>query len=335
MTQILNILISLLPVLVFLVALVFLDSFKLVSLRSVLQAILVGAVVAAACYFLSVQLMDTLSVSDLRYKRYIAPLTEELLKSLYVAFLIRSTRIGFIVDAAIYGFAVGAGFALVENAYYLRELQNPQVLVWVVRGFGTAIMHGSTMAIFGILAKGISDRHDSRSPLVFLPGLLVAYIIHSLYNHFLLNPVASAALLLAILPFLVVFVFERSERATRKWLGVGFDSDVDLLETIHTGAVTETHVGRYLESLKHAFPGQVVADMLCLLQVHLELSVRAKGVLLAREAGIRLPVDDAVKANLEELKYLEKSVGMTGKLAMTPFLSMTSRDLWQLYMLGK
>lgn len=335
MIEFLNILTSLLPVLVFLVALVFLDSFKLVSLRAVLQAILAGALVAAACYFLSGFLLDHLPVSSLQYKRYIAPTLEEVLKSLYVVFLIRTMRTGFIVDAAIYAFAVGAGFALVENAYYLRELDSGSLVTWVVRGFGTAIMHGSTMAIFGILAKGTSDRHASMSPVVFLPGLLVAIVIHSLYNHFLVNPVASAALLLAALPFLVIFVFDRSERATRSWLGVGFDSDVELLEIIHTGEVTETHIGQYLKSLKHAFPGEVVGDMLCLLQIHLELSIRAKGVLMAREAGIRLPVDEAVKANLEELKYLEKSVGKTGKMAMTPFLNMTSRDLWQLYMLGK
>lgn len=335
MIQFLNILISLLPVLVFLMALVFLDSFKLVSLRSVLQAILYGALVAFACYLLSTRLLDALPVSLDQYKRYIAPILEETLKSLYVVFLIRGMRIGFIVDAAICAFAVGAGFALVENAYYLRELRTEQIVIWIVRGFGTAIMHGSTMAIFGILAKGTSDRHASTSPLVFLPGLLVAIVIHSLYNHFLVNPIASAALLLAVLPFLVIFVFERSERATRNWLGVGFDTDVELLEIIHTGAVTETHIGQYLKSLQHAFPGEVVADMLCMLQVHLELSVRAKGVLMAREAGIRLPVDEAVKANLQELKYLEKSVGKTGMLAMTPFLNMTSRDLWQLYMLGK
>jgi hypothetical protein len=36
---------------------------------------------------------------------------------------------------------------------------------------------------------------------------------------------------------------------------------------------------------------------------------------------------------LEELKYLEKSIGRTGQMAVKPFLRMSSRDLWQLYML--
>jgi RsiW-degrading membrane proteinase PrsW (M82 family) len=333
--DLLNAALSLLPVLAFLTALVFLDSFKLVSLHSVLQTIVVGALVAFASYLLNIWLMGVLSVEKPTFDRYVAPFIEELLKSLYVVFLIRTVRTGFIVDAAIYGFAVGAGFALVENIYYLRELGTPDIFVWVVRGFGTAIMHGSTMAIFAILSKSLSDRHSTTALYVFAPGFLIAYAIHSFYNHLILPAPAIAALQLATLPFLLIFIFERSERATRSWLGVGFDTDVELLETITSGRVTETPIGRYLESLKSAFPGRVVGDMLCLLQIHLELSVRAKGILLARGAGLKVPIDNTVQANLEELKYLEKSVGKTGKLAMTPFLNMTSRDLWQLYMLGK
>ena len=35
-----------------------------------------------------------------------------------------------------------------------------------------------------------------------------------------------------------------------------------------------------------------------------------------------------------ELDYLERSIGKTGILAMRPFLHMTRKDLWQLYVLG-
>ena len=58
--------------------------------------------------------------SDDRFARYLAPLVEEALKALWIAVLLRRGRVGFLVDAAILGFAVGAGFALVENVEYLR-----------------------------------------------------------------------------------------------------------------------------------------------------------------------------------------------------------------------
>jgi hypothetical protein len=42
-----------------------------------------------------------------------------------------------------------------------------------------------------------------------------------------------------------------------------------------------------------------------------------------------------VRATLEELKVLEASIGTTGKLALKPFLQLSRKDLWQIYVLEK
>ena len=44
---------------------------------------------------------------------------------------------------------------------------------------------------------------------------------------------------------------------------------------------------------------------------------------------------DRLSAKFEEMRYLEKSIGKTGCLAMSPFLQMTRKDLWQLYVLDE
>ena len=67
----------------------------------------------------------------------------------------------------------------------------------------------------------------------------------------------------------------------------------------------------------------------------MELAIRAKGMLLMREAGFAVAVESEVTEQLNELKYLETSIGRTGLLAMSPLVRTTSRDLWQLYMLGR
>ena len=128
-------------------------------------------------------------------------------------------------------------------------------------------------------------------------------------------------------------MFARSERATRQWLGVGLDSDLELVESIVSGEALETRIGGYLRALSARFPGEVVADMLCLVRIQAELAIRAKGLLLAREAGLDPPVGDDVRANLAELRYLERSIGRTGLLALAPILRRSSRDLWQVYLL--
>jgi len=333
----LNIAVALLPVVAFLAALLLMDSFKLMSWRAVLLALCAGALAAFCASAMNADLADRFRLPLFVLSRYVAPATEEGLKALYVLYLIRRGRIGFLVDAAILGFAVGTAFALVENLEYLRALPERGLLLWAVRGFGTAILHGGTTASLAILTKALHDHWagQAKRHFDFVPGLLLACGLHLFFNLAVLPPVAATLLLLAGLPLVMVVVFARSERATRSWLGVGLDTDLELLEAIRTGSVLSTRAGAYLESLRARFPGPVVADMLCLLRIQLELGIRAKGLLLAREVGLEAPVGEDVRANLRELRYLEAAIGRTGLLTLKPILRRSSRDLWQIYLLEK
>src|SRR5437868_3984317 len=97
---------ALAPVLCFLGALVLLDSYKLVRLRAVVAAVAAGMAVAGIAYFANGELLEHLDFHF--YTRYVSPVIEEALKALIIVALIRGHRIGFLVDAAIFGFAVGA-----------------------------------------------------------------------------------------------------------------------------------------------------------------------------------------------------------------------------------
>jgi RsiW-degrading membrane proteinase PrsW (M82 family) len=322
-------------VIVFLVVLVFLDSYKLLGFQSIILMILIGFITAVACYFVQLPFNRIEGLEFITLSHFIAPVIEELFKAGFIVYLIRSRKIGFMVDAAILGFAVGAGFAIVENGLLITVLPEASLFVWILRGFGTAIMHGGTTALFSVISKGLVDRHDSHAAWVFLPGFAVSVVFHSLYNQFLLDPVIETLIIVVGLPLIMGVVFQQSERALQKWLGVGFDTDSELLEMITTGNITETRIGQYLLSLKEHFPGEAVADMLCMIRIHLELSIRAKGILLMREQGFDTPPHPETKEKFEELSYLEKSIGKTGRLAIMPILRWSSRDLWQLHMLGK
>lgn len=327
--------VSLIPVLIFLAALIFLDSYKLVRFSSILAAIAAGGTAAIVSMIVNQWLIQAIAFDTLTFKRYVAPVIEEIFKAGYMVYLIRAKKIGFTVDAAIFGFAVGAGFALIENIYYLWAVDSTNIVLWIVRGFGTAALHAATMMLFGIISKAISDSKSGGNLLVFLPGVFMAVAVHSLFNHFIIPPEWTTVLLLTVLPIIIVVVYARSEKFTREWLGRGMDADIELLEMITTDSITKSPVGAYLQTLKDKFPGPVVADMLCLLRIHCELAMGAKGIMLMRQAGIRPAENPDIKAKFDELRYLEKSLGKTGKLAIMPFLKTSSRDLWQLYMLGK
>jgi RsiW-degrading membrane proteinase PrsW (M82 family) len=324
---------SVLPVFLFLGALVLLDSYKLIPLRAILLAVAAGSAAAVAGYAVNSWLRPALALDLAHFSMYVAPVVEELLKAIYVVWLIRRSKVGFVADAATYGFAVGTGFAFVENVLLLQSYPSATIWAWIVRGFGTALMHGGTTAIVAMMTRTLQKRATNFHPKSVLPGLAAAMLLHSLFNQFLVSPLLATALIVLVLPSIMVVLFQKSERETRTWLGTGFDMDQELLRVIRAGAVSDTPVGQYLKELRTSFPPEIVVDTMCLLRLRAELGVRAKGMLLLREAGFEAAADPSLPAKLQEMRYLERSIGRTGMRALKPFIQISSQDLWQLNLL--
>jgi len=329
-----KILIGILPVLVFLLALIFMDSYKLVRIKTLGLVICGGAAAAGLGFLANSELIGFFQNDFTFYSRYVAPLIEESLKAAVLVFFFRSHRIGFLVDAAILGFATGAGFSVVENIHFLNSAAGANIIVWIVRGLGTAMMHGATTAAFASMTKVMTDQRRKGTWTAALPGLGLAFALHSAFNHFILPPLAATAVMLIALPLIAINVFVASERSTRKWLEIGFDTDVELLGLVSAGRFSSSKIGRYLLSMKDKFSGEVMADLFCLIRLHLELSISAKGLLLMKEAGMPVVPDPGIREKFEELEYLKKSVGPTGMMTVSPILHRSRRDLWELHMLG-
>ncbi len=331
---IVHIAISLLPVVMFLVVLMLLDSYKLVRAKSLIVALVIGALAAIASYYINTWIMSTTEISKETLTRYPGPFVEELLKAAFVTYIILSNKVGFTVDAAIQGFAIGAGFAVFENIFYLSNV-DANLRVWMIRGLGTAIMHGATMTVYAILAKSLRDQEeDEKYTFVpFVAAYLLAFVLHSTYNHFFLPPEYGTIVQILVFPLIILILFQDSEKRTQSWLGTGFDTDQELLKLIISGGISETRVGEYLAALKERFEGTVVADMLCLIRIRVELSVRAKGILMMREAGFKVKPDPSTGPKFAEMDYLEENIGRTGLIAIDPIHKWSGRDLWQLNML--
>jgi len=321
-------------VLIFLVVLVWMDSYKLVTVRAVLATIAAGMLAAAVAWKLNSGLMAWSSMDFVPYTRYVSPFIEELLKAVVVIGLFRAHRIGFLVDAAIFGFAVGAGFALAENLYRLYTLTDSVMAIWVIRGFGTAVMHGTACAIFAVIAQTMTERNMKVNPARYLPGLLAAAALHSFFNHFFLPPILMTLLFVVVSPVVMMVVFSRSAMHLHSWLELDFDADARLLKQIGSGEFTSSNVGRFLGDLRDKFPGTVMVDLLCYLRLYTELAMRAKGVLMMRENGLDVPVGERTREKFVELDFLRRSIGKTGLLAIRPLLHHERKDLWQLKVLA-
>jgi len=72
-----------------------------------------------------------------------------------------------------------------------------------------------------------------------------------------------------------------------------------------------------------------------MLKLELELSAQAKGLLIAKNAGLKMEPHPDVAAGLAELRALRSSIGTTGMLALTPLHVTSHRDEWHRYLMAE
>ncbi|MGO9037729.1 MAG: PrsW family glutamic-type intramembrane protease [Steroidobacteraceae bacterium] len=330
--MIVKILLGLSPVLLLLAVFVYLDSWKLVDLSRVLQMLVIGGLLAVASRLINGAALGLTHLDLATYGRYVAPCIEESLKAGVLVYLFMRNRIGFMVDAAIIGFTIGAGFGVVENLFTLQGFPQASLGVWLARGFGTAVMHGGATALFGVLAQYLTDRHARFNPALYLPGLAIAVVAHGVFNGLADFPiVATACALLVLLPTLLL-VFAKSEHKIHQWLLTDYESHEHLLEDIQSGKFQHEEGGRFILDLARHFDESVVADAFAYVRLHTELVLRFDRLEMARESGETVPfVAEDWQRSFKELHGLERKIGKTALMSIRPHLHFSRKELWELY----
>jgi protease PrsW len=327
--------VALLPVLIFLGALVYLDSFRLVSFYTVLRLLLMGVAAAAASYFVNGFAIDFLGFDFAGYTRYGAPVVEESLKAAVLIYLLARNQLAFMVDAAIAGMAIGAGFALAESVYQLAVLPDADLAVWIVRGVGTAIMHGGVTAIFGVMAQAMTERNSRANLVRYLPGLLIAIGLHSIFNHVIASPSFATIAAIVVLPLVLILVFGKSEHKVHDWLLHDYEDHEKLLKDIESGAFARSQAGRFIAALARKFDRATVADIFAYLKLHTQLVLRAEQILLARENGTEISATEQDRERFKQLHALEGKIGRTAMLVLWPYLHFSRQELWELHQFEK
>ncbi len=333
MEIIIKALIACLPATGLAIVLYHLDSHRLLGTHFIVKMFIAGGVVAVTCSLVNGFAIDYLQTEFVDYTRYVAPIIEETLKASVLIYLFRANRIGFLIDAGILGFTVGAGFSFVENIYYLHLASDAHYGIWFVRGFGTAIMHGGATALFAIIAQKLTERHLRQNPLLYLPGLTVAVVLHSIFNHFHISPILSTAVTLLILPTLLFLLFERNTVKIHNFLESDFATHKKLLHQIEHGEFTGCEAGRFLLDLQQRVAGPVINEMVFYFRLHTELVISAERLLLAREQGIEIRIGEETMSKIEQMHALESHIGKAGLRTLRPHLHFSSTEMWEIHLL--
>ncbi|MGH6659071.1 MAG: PrsW family glutamic-type intramembrane protease, partial [Sphingomicrobium sp.] len=234
---------ALVPVLVLLGLFRWLDAFALVSMKEIVLLLGLGGVAAVISYPVSGVFLDQLPIGFSFYSRFVAPWIEEAVKALAIILLFRLNRIGYKLDAVISGFAIGAGFSVVENIIYLIRFPEYGAGTWLVRGLGTAVMHGTTLAVLAASAHEFAERENREAAgrfnfrlWWFFPGYLAAVAIHTLFNQFPERPMLAmmGAVMLAPVAMIGILNFGTSE--AQKWLAAEYAAHKAALAALDGGA---------------------------------------------------------------------------------------------------
>lgn len=331
MAELLDWSLALVPALLMVGLFVWLDVFKLMSLREVLLLLLLGGITALIAYPISGRVIDQLPLGFSYYSRFIAPWIEETLKALAVVALILANRIGYKLDAVISGFAIGAGFSVVENIFYLVRFPELEASVWMVRGLGTALMHGATCAILAAVVHELAERANRRSaarfrfnPLWLIPGLLIAGLIHTGFNQFPDRPMVAMMAALVATPVVLIGIFQVGTAEAQGWLAEESTAHRDALDQLRAGTFPDDESGRRIAALATRLGGNAGECVRDFLTTEMALVVAAEEKLLGK------PVPAAeVRALFERRDSLRFGLGRTTRAALDPLLPFSRNDRWE------
>ena len=335
-----KLIVALSPVIVLLVLFERLDVFRLVSGGAVAAYAAAGMALAALSYISNGHVMDGLPIGFTDYSRYVAPVVEESLKAAIIVALFAFDRVGFKLDSAIAGFAVGAGFSVFENAYLLATFPSANLGVWLVRGFGTATMHGGATALFAVITHEFSEhqahregRHAPLYPWGYAPGLMVAIAIHSTFNHLPGEPMLAMFAAMVLIPLTLLAVFSKGGATAHEWLEHDHEGHARLLADLREGRFDETDEGRALAAIAQRFPPRIAEEARDWIELQLTLVLRAEEVLLASERGEHAQVGEPERAQFHRLDGLGRQIGRAARHAIQPHLRFSRSDLYEMHML--
>ena len=328
---------ALVPVLLMAALFAWLDIFKLMSAWEMLGLLILGGITALAAWPISGQMLDALPMGFSFYSRIVAPWIEEALKALAVILLFAGNRIGFKLDAVISGFAIGAGFSVIENIFYLARYPELTAPVWMVRGLGTAVMHGTTTALLAAIAHELGERSTRAggsgfrlNPLWFVPGYVAASLIHMVFNHFPDQPMLVMFVTLVVAPLFLLGVLRFGEGEAKGWLAEESAAHAAALAEWRSGGFPKDASGQRIAALARRTTGKQAERIHAYCTLKTELVLAAERELQDKDREVEPEDRYRLRRQFAELEALRKAMGRTAFAALRPLLPFSRNDDWEL-----
>ena len=182
--------------------------------RQPIVFVLIGIFVSVFAAEINGFLCAILPMSTFEVTIIVTPITEEILKAIpiLVFAIVLDAKKEALFTASM---AVGIGFAVLENAYYLLNDASFNMIDAIIRAFGAGLMHGMCTLLVGV---GIS--FVKRKSKIFVTGtfalLSTAITYHGIYNMLVQSDYRAVGFLLPISTYIPFVVWRINKKKTLK-----------------------------------------------------------------------------------------------------------------------
>jgi RsiW-degrading membrane proteinase PrsW (M82 family) len=247
----------------------------------------------------------------------VAPVVEEVLKSLSLVYSARRPEFTYFVDGAIYGFAVGIGFSILENLWYLFHHGNAGqgLLLPVSRSFSAVLMHGTASALVGIAVGRFRYGRGPTRVLTTLLGWGAAIALHSAFNYiieFWEGPdLLLGAVGLGVGGVILVVLFIRWGLAEeKKWIEETLGVGLRVTQT-EKALVRELHdLEDFLQPIQERFGKKKTGQVEAFLLKQAQLGIKQKSSEKVADPHLRAQIQDQIQELQLEIDNLRRQVGV-------------------------
>lgn len=239
--------------------------------------------------------------------RYVAPVTEEILKALILLVLVRLVSFTYFVDGSIYGFAAGMGFAVLENYLYIWDNPSSGLGTAVSRVISVNLVHASATALVGI-ALGKSRFSRIWGQIGYgVGGLLLAMLLHGIFNNIVDREIPGPMVLYAFVigaaaTGLIAYIIFQGLAEQRRWI----EDKLGMADRVTGGEARVVNkladLNELLQPLRAQFGDEKIAHVEEFLVLQAQLGIKRKTLDDLPDAKMRVAVEkemDEIRAKME------------------------------------
>jgi len=332
MSTILGLLLALFIPLYFLKTIQKLDFYQVGQFSIILKCLIWGGIAYAPAAFTNLVLKNIGLTNSENVVHLVAPIHEEIFKGLILLYFVRRARFFYSVDGAIYGFAVGIGFAVIENIDYIR-VDIPDVLfIAVQRIFSANLIHASSSALIGIALGTTRIRKFRLHWPIFIFGTVIAIGQHMFYNMISHNETRSliAAFLTGFLSVgLIIILMKYSQRQAQNWIKekLGMDDRVTRNEVVAINRLASTD--KILLPVVERFGPETASQVEQLLYLQARIGIKRKALEgFGKNDAIRSAVEAKINQMRTDMENVQREIGTYAMLFVRGLFTDEMVSVW-------